>query len=59
MKQVDVGVKTTLSCGVGDNEPEFTDCRFRAPNGELHEIGISGGGSYGYNARVDCLCMVE
>merc|ERR1719435_6748 len=50
-----VGSKTTLRC---ESPVPFNDCKFKAPNGEVHRIGIGGGSSYD-RARVDCLCTEE
>ena len=53
-KHAAVGSKTTLRC---ESPIPFNDCKFKAPNGEVHRIGIGGGSSYD-RARVDCLCTV-
>ena len=54
VKHVAVGSKTTLRC---ESPIPFNDCKFKAPNGEVHRIGIGGGSSYD-RARIDCLCTV-
>ena len=40
-----------------ESPEQFDNCKFKDPQGKIHEIGI-GGGSYN-KKRVDCLCTEE
>ena len=48
------GEPAAMKC---ESPEEFDNCKFKDPQGKIHEIGI-GGGSYN-KKRVDCLCTEE
>ena len=48
------GEPASMKC---ESTEKFDNCKFKDPQGNIHEIGI-GGGSYN-KKRVDCLCSEE